>query len=271
MPILYFVSYENVVPLALQLCYCCFSYFSHSDNNLFTISFFVFNPRRMCSVISYLFRISVNWFFPFMCTAQLKHANRWIPFCSFVWSPLSTHMSFQILFLHLAALLHLPMPCATQLQHNLLDAILIATSCSNEERGWTCTCTQQCHNIHHDPPSPENSNWVPRELKEPHTAHVLSNLPSPGHPPKSEPASRAERSKSWEVRNLTGSILPEPHKICSLFSCRKRAKWYFSGFSSTHYGCKHICAHLSALVSPSLARTQGTRRRDSHSLLEGRK
>lgn len=145
----------------------------------------------MCSFISYLFRISVNWFFPFMCAAQLKHANRWIPFYSFVWFSLCTHLSFQILFLHLAAL---PMPCATWHQSNLLGAILIAVGCSNEECGWTCACTQQCQ--HHDSPSPENSNLVPREFKQPLTAHVLSNLSSPGHPPESEPA--------WKVKKLRG-------------------------------------------------------------------
>lgn len=145
----------------------------------------------MRSFISYLFRISVNWFFPFMCTAQLKHANRWIPFYSFVWFSLSTHLCFQILFLHLAAP---PMPCATWHQSNLLGAILIAISCSNEEHGRTCTCIQQSQ--HHDSPSPQNSNWVPREFKQPQAAHVLSKLSSPGHPPESESTSKAERSES---------------------------------------------------------------------------
>lgn len=155
----------------------------------------------MYSFISYLFRISVNWFFPFMCTAQRKHSNKCIPFCSFVWFSLPSHLSFQILFLHLAALLHLPMhqdmPRATWHQANLSGAILIATSCSNKEHGWTCPCTQQSQ--HHDSPSPENSNWVPREPKQLPRAHVLSSLPSPGHPPESEPASKAERSEIWEV------------------------------------------------------------------------
>lgn len=161
-------------------------------------------------------------------------------------------------------------PChITPIQSFFLGAILTATSCSNEGCGWTCTCTQQCQ--HHDSPSPENSNWAPREIKQPHTTRVLSNLPSPGHPPEPEPASKAERSKSWEVRNLGSCILPEPHKICSLFACRKIANCYFSDFSSTHYGCKHICAHLSTFISLSLAHTQGTMRRDSHSVLEGRK
>lgn len=208
-----------------------------------------------------------------MCTAQWKHSNKCIPFCSFVWFSLPSHLSFQILFLHLAALLHLPMhqdmPRATWHQANLLGAILIATSCSNKEHGWTCPCTQQSQ--HHDSPSPENSNWVPREPKQLPRAHVLSSLPSPGHPPESEPASKAKRSKSWEVRNLRGSILPEPPKICSLFACGKIANCYFSDFSSTYYGCKHIRAHLSTFVSSSLARTQGTTRRDSHGMLKGRK
>lgn len=158
-----------------------------------------------------------------MCPAQLKHANRWIPFYLFVWFSLCTHLSFQILFLHLAAL---PMPCATWHQSNLLGAILIAVGCSNEECGWTSACTQQCQ--HHDSPSPENSNLVPREFKQP--SQLMSSAICPVQDTHLS-LSLPERSKSWQVRNQRGRILSEPHKICSWFACRKIAKCYFSNFA----------------------------------------
>ena len=151
--------------------------------------------------ISYLFRISVNWFFPYTCTAPLKHSNRQIPFCSFVWFSLSSPLSFRILPRHLAALLqHLPthrgLPSATRCQPNLSGAILIARICKNRRGGWTSACTPQCQ--YYDPISP----GVPSVFKQPHKAHVPSRMPSPGLPPWFELTPKAESDSSPNSQKL---------------------------------------------------------------------
>lgn len=151
----------------------------------------------MCSFISYLFRISVNGFFPFMCTAQLKLANKWIPFYSFVWFSLSTHPSFQILFLHLAALPAPPMPCAMW----PIQSCTCHSNCNNLQQ-WR---TRMNFHLHTTVPT----SWFsqPRELKlgvqRTHTARPQQFAHSRS-PPESEPASnlkdqKAEWSEIWEV------------------------------------------------------------------------
>jgi len=58
-------------------------------------------------------------------------------------------------------------------------------------------------------------------------------------------------------------ILPQTHKNCHLSAHGKITKCLFAAFFPTRYERKHVCAHLSAFISPSLARTQGTLRTDT--------
>lgn len=180
----------------------------------------------MCSSISYLFRISGKLIFPFYVHCTAKTCKQMSPILLICFDSLSLHSSEFPNSLSVPG--SSPAPLHALCHVTPVQSFRCHSNC-NKLQQWR---TWMKLHLHTTVPT----SWFsqPRELKQLHTAHVLSNLPSPGHPPESQPASKAGRSKSWEVRNLRGSVLPEPHKTCSLFACRRTANCYFSDFSPTH-------------------------------------
>ena len=110
------------------------------------------------------------------------------------------------------------------------------------------------------------------ELKPAHNSTNIMTLSALGSPERSNSSAQPLSPAGHLVQILhlglnlpqkLKGILPKTHKICCLSAHRKIANCYFAAFFPTHYKCKHICAHLCIFLSPTLARTQETMRRET--------
>lgn len=93
----------------------------------------------------------------------------------------------------------------------------------------------------------------------PQAAHVPSRTTSPGPPPWTEPASKAERN-----------FLPNP-QILLFISPQENKKCCFTAFFPTHYKCKHTCVCFCVRLPKPGTYPRDHENSDLHGMLEGKK